>query len=79
MILDFSNNHLELEIRDDGRGFPPNSTSGVKALGLLGIRERVGSFGGAVDFLNSPDMGASVKVKVPMPAGTYQTLTEDGT
>jgi len=74
--LDFSNNHLELEIRDDGGGFPPDSTSGVQALGLLGIRERAGGIGGTVEFSNPPGRGASVKVKVPMPGGTDQTPME---
>jgi len=65
--LHFVDGHLELEIRDNGRGFSPNATTGVKALGLLGIRERVGSFGGSVEFSNHPGMGALVKVTVPMP------------
>jgi len=64
--LHFVDGDLELEIRDNGCGFAPNSTTGVKALGLLGIRERVGSFGGTVEFSNDPDMGAVVKVVVPM-------------
>jgi signal transduction histidine kinase len=65
--LHFVDGHLELEICDNGRGFSPNATTGVKALGLLGIRERVGSFGGSVEFSNHPGMGALVKVTVPMP------------
>jgi signal transduction histidine kinase len=68
--LNLVNHHLELEIRDDGCGFPPNSTSGVKALGLLGIRERVASLGGTVEFLNAAGRGAIVKVLVPMPCDT---------
>ena len=77
VILDFSNSHLELEIRDNGYGFPPDSTSGVTALGLLGIRERVGGLCGTVEFSNLPGMGASVKVKVPIPGGTHQSQTEE--
>lgn len=75
--LHFGDKHLELEIRDNGCGFPPNSTTGVKALGLLGIRERVGSLGGTVEFSNAPGMGAVVKVTVSMPCDTRQTRTED--
>lgn len=73
--LDLSDHQLDLEIRDDGRGFPPNSTSGAKALGLLGMRERAGAFGGTVEFSNPPDCGASVKLRVPLPCGQPQPPT----
>ena len=70
VTLDIADHELLLEIRDDGRGFPPDSTSGTAALGLLGMRERVGAFGGTVDFLNPPGRGASVRVRLPRPAAT---------
>jgi PAS domain S-box-containing protein len=56
---------LELEIQDNGSGFAPQSISGSKALGLLGMRERAGVFGGTVEFLNVPGKGAAVRVSVP--------------
>ncbi len=75
VCLNLINLQLELEIRDNGCGFAPNSTTRVKALGLLGIRERVGSLGGTVEFSNAPNMGAVVKVTVPMPCDAEQTRT----
>jgi PAS domain S-box-containing protein len=56
---------LELRIQDDGRGFAPNSISGPKALGVIGIRERAGTFGGTVEFFNEMSKGACVLVRVP--------------
>jgi len=56
---------LELEIRDDGRGFAPGAVDGPGAIGLLGMRERAGVFGGTVDFSGGPGQGAAVRVRLP--------------
>jgi PAS domain S-box-containing protein len=55
----------ELEIQDNGQGFAPGACEGVKAIGLLSIRERAGVFGGTVDFLSEPGKGATVRVRMP--------------
>jgi signal transduction histidine kinase len=75
--LDFDEQHLELDIHDNGRGFPPEVTSGAGAgsLGLLGMRERAAVFVGTVDFLNDPAGGATVRVRVPIPCVTPLTPT----
>ena len=59
-------NDLELMIQDNGRGFPPGLIVGSKALGLLGMRERLGVFGGTVEFLNEPGKGATVRARSPI-------------
>ena len=56
---------LELVIQDNGSGFAPDSTTGPRALGLLGMRERAIAFGGTVEFLNPPGMGGNVRVRMP--------------
>ncbi len=58
-------NWLELEIKDNGRGCAPDSCFGSKALGLLGIRERVAAVGGTTDFLSVPGKGVAVRVRLP--------------
>ena len=73
--LGLSDHQLELEIRDDGCGFPAASTPGTQALGLLGMRERAGAFGGTVEFSNPADCGASVKVRVPLAGARSQPQT----
>jgi signal transduction histidine kinase len=64
--LQIADQALELIIQDNGRGFPADLLAGSKALGLLGMRERVITFGGTVDFLNALGTGATVRVRVPL-------------
>ena len=66
--LQIADQALELIIQDNGRGFPADLLAGSKALGLLGMRERVITFGGTVDFLNALGTGATVRVRVPLPS-----------
>jgi PAS domain S-box-containing protein len=53
---------LELTIRDNGVGCTPEMLTGIKALGLLGMRERVSTFGGRVELLSDPGHGTTVRV-----------------
>ena len=66
--LHAAGNTLELDIEDNGRGYAPQSIQGARALGLLGIRERVDVFGGTVEFVNAPGHGAAVRVRMQVPA-----------
>jgi len=62
-----------LEIYDNGHGVEPASRSGIKALGRLNIRERVGTFGGTAEFLSEPGKGTTVRVRIP--CGTWIVKT----
>ena len=55
---------LRVEIRDDGRGFAPESASG--ALGLAGMRERARSHGGSLEILSTPGAGTRVIAEFPL-------------
>lgn len=59
--------HVELEITDDGRGFPPGSDLATFErnghLGLVGMRERIAALGGTVNVRS--DAGVTVQVVVP--------------
>jgi two-component system sensor histidine kinase UhpB len=57
---------LELEIQDDGRGFVTGAISGLKALGVIGMRERASAFGGTLAVLSEPGRGTTVRVRVPV-------------
>lgn len=67
-----------LEVADDGKGFLPDSVSGTSALGLLGMRERVGVFGGQVEVLSEPGKGTLVRVTVPKDASDAGAQQEGG-
>ena len=60
------NQHLELIISDDGRGFPAQHRYGV---GLNSMRERAEELGGHFVLANVPTGGAEVKIRLPLPGG----------
>ena len=63
--------HIWLEIKDDGRGFDLEKTTGEavdrKQLGLLGIQERVSLVGGEVKIESIPGSGTCLQLHVPLP------------
>ena len=64
---------LQIEIKDDGRGFVlnekgmPSKTSG---LGLLGIRERAAIVGGSLEIDSAPGTGTRIALRVPINDGS---------
>ena len=57
---------LRLEIHDNGRGIAPATVDDSMSLGLLGMKERVFSFGGSVDIFGAPESGTTVDVSIPL-------------
>ncbi len=57
------NDHINLEIHDDGKGILEENITKPNSFGLLGIRERVYNWGGEVTFKN--EKGTLVSVKIP--------------
>jgi two-component system, NarL family, sensor kinase len=57
-------NGLHLDIRDDGRGLPPNRRAGV---GLNSMRERAAELGGRCALGPAPGGGTSVVAWLPLP------------
>lgn len=56
---------LVLEIADDGQGISTESLLHTQSLGLLGMRERVGPFGGALEISGREGRGTTVIARVP--------------
>lgn len=56
---------LNIQVRDDGKGFDPEATTMNKSFGLLGIRERALALRGYVNILSTPGQGTSVTIVVP--------------
>jgi len=57
-------NHIQLTVRDDGKGFEIRH-GGSKSFGLLGIRERALMIGGEANFTSAPFQGTMIEVKIP--------------
>jgi signal transduction histidine kinase len=58
-----------LTVVDDGSGFPEDAARRLRSRGgLAGIRERVASLGGGLDFGNVNGGGARVTIRVPLRA-----------
>jgi signal transduction histidine kinase len=62
---------LVFEIRDDGRGFDPSSTS--LGTGLQGIADRVAAIGGTLDVRSSLGRGTTITGRIPV-----DSLTRSG-
>ena len=57
---------LRLEVHDNGRGIAPATVHDSTSLGLLGMKERVFSFGGSVEIYGAPERGTTVDVSIPL-------------
>ncbi|MFW9265640.1 PAS domain-containing protein [Pseudomonas sp. NR3] len=62
--LQRSDDHVFIEVRDDGKGFDPKQLS-KRTLGMLGMRERGQMLGGTVNVDSAPGQGVRVQVAIP--------------
>jgi len=58
---------IELEVRDNGRGFDPSQPY-AGHLGLRSMRERASKLGGIVEMESAPGSGACIRARIPVPA-----------
>ncbi|MCK5162129.1 MAG: sensor histidine kinase [Desulfobacula sp.] len=68
MISITTNHFIELEIRDNGRGFNPNrmQKSGKNSgMGLLIMKERAEDLGGTFNLNSIPQQGSQINVSIP--------------
>jgi PAS domain S-box-containing protein len=64
---------IVLEIRDNGRGITEEEILHPEALGLLGMKERVLTFGGELSIQGKPGGGTALVVKIPRKQGEEAT------
>lgn len=60
---------VAMRIRDNGKGFQPQSVAHAKKanrLGLLGMKERVEMVGGDFNFISAPGKGATIVAQIPL-------------
>jgi len=65
VVVRYGGDAVELEVVDDGAGTGPGGGSGH---GLVGIRERVGVYGGELESGARPEGGFGLRVRLPLPA-----------
>jgi signal transduction histidine kinase len=61
--LRFTDDAIDIEVRDDGRG---NGSGGGTGSGLIGMRERVVTYGGTLEAGPAPGGGFSVAARLPL-------------
>jgi signal transduction histidine kinase len=57
-----------LGVEDNGVGFAPRSLSGLRSLGLVGMRERAMACGGTLLVRGEPGEGTAIVVTIPVTA-----------
>jgi PAS domain S-box-containing protein len=69
VALEYTAKELQLQIRDNGRGFDPHSPNGSKNghFGLVGIRERTKVLAGNLSLDSQPGGGTEIVVTVCLP------------
>jgi signal transduction histidine kinase len=65
VVVRYATDALELEVVDDGAGIGAGGGSGH---GLVGIRERVGVYGGELESGTRPEGGFGLRVRLPLAA-----------
>ena len=66
LVMRADRDRYELTLSDDGRGFDPNSEVATrKTFGLMGMRQRVSSFGGSLVIDSGAGRGTTLCVQVP--------------
>jgi signal transduction histidine kinase len=60
------NDELCLRIKDDGKGFNPNSEANQNGLGLVSMRERLRAEHGNIVVAAQPGQGTQIEVRVPL-------------
>jgi PAS domain S-box-containing protein len=64
---------LVLEVQDNGQGIPDEKIFDVHSLGLLGMRERAGLFGGSLTIKGCPGKGTAVTLCLPISGESLDT------
>jgi signal transduction histidine kinase len=69
IVLGTSDNRLEVAVRDDGKGFDPQTADTEGHLGLEGMRERVEVLGGTFYVWSAAGQGTVVRAEIPLTSG----------
>jgi len=77
ILLEERNAIWRLEIRDNGRGLPPEELRG-HGLGLKLMAHRAGSIGGTIAYVSNPSGGLTVRCAVPIAGEDDRSVAPQG-
>ena len=66
VMLSKKSDKIELTVIDNGRGITENQISDERSLGLIGMRERVHSYGGDLKICGALNKGTTIMVSIPL-------------
>jgi signal transduction histidine kinase len=66
ITIQSDNGKVDLEVRDDGRGFDTEDASNSGGMGLENMAERAAKMGAELIIDSSPDQGTNIRVVVPL-------------
>ena len=69
VVLTLQPGVLLIKVTDNGKGITEKQASDPKSLGLIGIRERVYSWGGTLAIKGAKNKGTVVTVRIPLDSG----------
>jgi signal transduction histidine kinase len=69
LTLSYFDDEVVLDVRDDGRGFDPQSVgSAAGGFGLVAMRQRIEGLSGTLDVESEPGLGTAISARVPAAA-----------
>jgi signal transduction histidine kinase len=76
--LEYGQEEIALEVRDDGRGFAANEEmkSTLGHYGLTGMRERAAAIGGTLEVTSEPGVGTTVRLRTAAPREAQESAKE---
>jgi PAS domain S-box-containing protein len=67
---------MQIEVRDEGRGFDPAALGRNQSLGIEGMRERAYVLGGLLDIQSEPGKGTRVQASLPISGYIERRINE---
>jgi signal transduction histidine kinase len=64
VLMKKKDDHVLIEIQDNGQGVPPEKLNDASSLGLLGMKERSMAIGGLLDIAGWPGKGTTVTLRL---------------
>jgi signal transduction histidine kinase len=74
--LEYGQEEISLEVRDDGRGFATEPGPKPGHYGLTGMRERAAAIGGTLEVTSEPGVGTTVRLRTMAPREAQESAKE---